>query len=278
MSDIRISGETRLNFIIGDPIVQVKSPAGLTQAFAARGLNSIVLPVQIGTDKLGPFLDSVTAIGNLDGIVVTLPHKLACLAHCTTVSDRARHLQAVNVMRRNLDGSWHGDMLDGVGFVEAARRKGLEPVGKRALVVGAGGAGSAIALALLEAGARAIAVHDADPGRREALIGKLQRMSPDVEVGSDDATGFDVVVNATPAGMKGFAANAVDLQNLPSHAFVGCAVTDPAVTPLIAQARKLGCTTITGIEMYTALESRMLEFFLEGPVRTHDGNVVAATM
>jgi len=236
------------------------------------------LPLQISVDKLSPFLDSITAVGNLDGIVVTLPHKFACLAHCTTISDRARHLQAVNVMRRNPDGSWHGDMLDGVGFVEAGRRKGFEPAGRRVLVVGAGGAGSAIALALLEAGAHAISVHDGEPGRREALIAKLRRISPNIEVGSNDATGFDAVVNATPAGMKGFVASAVDLKSLPSHSFVGCAVTDPAVTPLIAQARKLGCKTITGIEMYTALESRMLEFFLEGPSRHHDHKVAAAPM
>ncbi|MDN5925893.1 MAG: shikimate dehydrogenase [Hyphomicrobiales bacterium] len=277
MSDISISGETHLNFIIGDPIVQVKSPSGLTQAFAAKGLKTVVLPVQIGTDKLSPFLESVTPVGNLDGIIVTLPHKLACVAHCTTISDRARHLQAVNVMRRNLDGSWHGDMLDGVGFVEAARRTGFEPVGQRALVVGAGGAGSAIALALLEAGARAISVHDSEPGKREALIGKLRRISPNIEVGSNDATGFDAVVNATPAGMKGFVADAVDLRSLSPHSFVGCAVTDPAVTPLIAQARKIGCTTITGIEMYAALESRMLEFFLEGLAPPHYHKVVTAT-
>lgn len=264
MHEIRISGATRLNLIIGDPIAQVRSPTGLSKAFAAAGLNAIVAPAQIDAEQLSDFLNAIGAVGNLDGIVVTLPHKFACLAHCSTMSDRARHLQAVNVMRRNADRSWHGDMLDGIGFVDAAERKGYDFTGKRGLVVGAGGAGSAIAQALLEAGVHSIFVHDKDEGRRDALIGKLRSFSSNVDVGCRDPAGFDVIVNASPAGMKGFAAHAVDLQNLPRHAFVGCAVTEPVITPLIARARQLGCTTVSGFEMYAALEGRMLQFLTGG--------------
>ncbi len=264
MRDIAISGATRLHLIIGDPIAQVKSPAGLSRAFAAAGLDAIVVPAQIGTRGLSAFLDALAPVRNLDGLIVTLPHKFACFAHCGTASDRARHLQAVNVMRRNPDRSWHGDMLDGVGFVEAATRKGYDFAGRRGLVVGAGGAGSAICHALLEAGVRSLAVHDRDPGRRNALIAKMRRISPDVEVGSDDATGFDVVVNASPAGMKGFDTPTVDLATLLPHSFVGCAVTEPAVTPLVSRARALGCITVTGGEMYRALEGRMFRFLAAG--------------
>jgi shikimate dehydrogenase len=264
MRDIAISGATRLHLIIGDPIAQVKSPAGLSRAFAAAGLDAIVVPAQIGVQALSAFLDALGPVGNLDGLVVTLPHKFACLAHCATASDRARHLQAVNVMRRNPDRTWHGDMLDGVGFVEAAIRKGYDFAGRRGLVVGAGGAGSAICHALLEAGLRSLAVHDRDAGRRDALIAKMRRLSPDIEAGSDDATDFDVVVNASPAGMTGFDPHAVDLATLSPRSFVGCAVTEPAVTPLVSRARELGCVTVTGGEMYAALEGRMLRFLTGG--------------
>lgn len=266
MRHIAISGATRLNLIIGDPIAQVKSPAGLSRALAAAGRNAIVAPAQIASAQLNAVLEALAALGNLDGIVVTLPHKFACLAHCSTLGDRARHLQAVNVMRRNPDRSWHGDMLDGVGFVEAAIRKGFDFTGRRGIVIGAGGAGSAIGLALLEAGLSSLSVHDRDGGKRDALIAKLGSLSPHVGAGSDDATGYDVIVNASPAGMRGFETTAVDVATVASHAFVGCAVTEPEVTPLIAHARELGCTTVTGSEMYEALEGRMLRFLIgEGP-------------
>ncbi|AMJ61446.1 shikimate dehydrogenase family protein [Bosea sp. PAMC 26642] len=262
MRQIAISGATRLNLIIGDPIVQVKSPAGLSRAFAAASREAIVAPAQIGSAQLDAFMEALTAMGNLDGIVVTLPHKFACLAHCSTMSDRARHLQAVNVMRRNPDRRWHGDMLDGLGFVEAAIRKGFDFAGRRGILVGAGGAGSAIGLALLEAGLSSLSVHDSDTGKRDVLIAKLGSLSPHVGAGSDDATGYDVIVNASPAGMKGFEATAVDIATVASHAFVGCVVTEPEVTPLIDHARKLGCTTVTGSDMYEALEGRMLRFLI----------------
>lgn len=264
MHEIRISGATRLNLIIGDPIAQVKSPSGLSKAFAAAGIDAIVAPAQIGADQLSAFLDALGAVGNLDGIVVTLPHKFACLAHCSSISERARRLQAVNVMRRNPDRSWHGDMLDGLGFVEAAQRKGYDFRGRRAVIAGAGGAGSAIAEALLEAGVHSLSVHDEDPGRRDALMSKLRPLSQNVAAGSADATGLDVIVNASPAGMRGFAESAIELGSLSAQAFVGCAVTEPAITPLIAHARELGCTTVSGSEMYEALEGRMLRFLTGG--------------
>lgn len=146
------SGATRLHVIIGDPIEQVRSPAGVTAAFAARGHDGILVPVQVAPADLPDFLSVATRLKNLDGIVVTIPHKFACYQTCTSATQRAHFLRTVNLMRRRADGSWHGDMVDGLGFVGAARAKGTNPAGMRALLVGAGGAGSAIALALVEAG------------------------------------------------------------------------------------------------------------------------------
>ena len=79
-------------------------------------------------------------------------------------------LGAVSVMRRNADGSWHGDMLDGLAFVKAQKDHGARPDGARVLLIGAGGAGSAIAIALLEAGVRELIIHDSDQARAAALI------------------------------------------------------------------------------------------------------------
>ena len=173
-----IDGETRLHVIVGDPIAQVKSPSALTPMLLARGHNSIVVPVHISKEHLAEFLRAAQQIHNLHSILVTVPHKLACFEHCQATSERARFLQAVNVMRRyspgeshngdNSDsGGWYGEMFDGVALVRAVRDAGFEPRGRRALLFGAGGAGSAIALALIESGVQALFIHDIDDQRRE---------------------------------------------------------------------------------------------------------------
>src|SRR5690242_6201347 len=147
------SGATRLYVIIGDPIAQVKAPAGLTREFARRGRDRIVVPLQLAPADVGTGFSVLSRGRNVDGLIATVPHKFALASHCATLSERARFLGAANVARRNADGSWHGDMLDGEGFADAIGRAGCRIAGARALLVGAGGAGSAIALALLDRGA-----------------------------------------------------------------------------------------------------------------------------
>ena len=92
------------------------------------------------------------------------------------VLKRAKMLGVVSVIRRNPDGTWHGDMLDGLAFVKAQKDHGAEPEGARVLLVGAGGAGSAIAIALLEAGVRELVIHDADESRVATLIDLLSSL------------------------------------------------------------------------------------------------------
>ncbi|WP_332680637.1 shikimate dehydrogenase family protein, partial [Bosea sp. (in: a-proteobacteria)] len=163
-----LDGATRLHLIIGDPIAQVKSPAGLTGKFVAAGRNDIVVPIRVTSADLPAFLAGVSLARNVDSIIITIPHKFACFAHYESVSERARLLGAVQHMRRTASGGWHGENFDGVSFVAGARERGARFEGARALLIGAGGAGSAIALSLAEAGVSELAIHDTDPGRREA--------------------------------------------------------------------------------------------------------------
>ncbi|QPF89140.1 shikimate dehydrogenase family protein [Bradyrhizobium commune] len=257
------SGATRLHIIVGDPIAQVRSPAGVSAAFAARGHDGILVPVQVSAADLPDFLSLVTRLKNLDGIVVTIPHKFACYQACTSATERAHFLRTVNLMCRRADGAWHGDMVDGLGFVGAARAKGINPKGMRALLVGAGGAGSAIALALVEAGVSELAIHDSAVERRDALIGQLDRLGKaSVQVGTADPAGFDFVANATPAGMKDGDPLPVDVTRLAPWAYCGCVITKPEISPFIAEARKRGCVTATGTDMYQQHQSIMVDFLL----------------
>ncbi|MBU8536775.1 shikimate dehydrogenase family protein [Falsiroseomonas tokyonensis] len=260
-----LSGATRLFVILGDPIAQVQSPGSLTRAFVARGHNAVLVPMQVAAAELDEVMRGLSRVGNLDGIVATVPHKFAAFAHCRTTTPRAGFLRSVNVLRRNSDGSWHGDMTDGAAFIDGLRQAGFAPEGKRALLVGAGGAGTAMALALVEAGVAALAIHDADAARRDLLLARLEGRGAVLAAGSDDPAGQDLVANATPAGMRPGDALPVRVNRLSPDSFVADVVTSPEVTPLLAAARALGCGTQTGLGMYAAGREMMVDFLLQEP-------------
>jgi shikimate dehydrogenase len=258
-----LDGATRVHYIVGDPIAQVKSPAGVTQAFHDKGHNAICIPAHVSPAKLSAWTDGVSLAHNVDGIIVTVPHKFACFALCATTSERAAFLQTVNTMRRNPDGSWYGDMFDGLGFVSAMQDNGCQPAGKKALLVGAGGAGSAIAHALVMAGVSALAIYDEDMQRRTTLVNRLAGLCHcPVSHGTADPTGFDIVVNATPVGMKASDPFPLEVGQISSAMFVGCVITQPAITPLIAAARAKGCATMTGAHMFGQVRDLMVDFLL----------------
>ncbi|MEX8518351.1 MAG: shikimate dehydrogenase [Leptothrix sp. (in: b-proteobacteria)] len=258
-----LDGATRVHFIVGDPIAQVKSPAGVTRAYQARGHNAMVMPAHVAPADLANWLAGVSLARNVDGVIVTVPHKFACFDLCATTSDRAAFLRTVNTMRRNADGRWHGDMFDGLGFVSALRDNGCQIEGKQCLLVGAGGAGSAIAHALVLAGVSQLAIHDEDTARRTTLVDRLAGLGQcSVVHGSTDPTGFDIVLNATPMGMKETDPLPLNVAEISAAMFVGCVITAPAISPLVAAARARGCATMTGADMFARVRDLMVDFLL----------------
>jgi len=196
-------------------------------------------------------------------VIVTVPHKFDCHALCATSSPRAAFLGAVNTLRRNADGSWHGDMFDGLGYVTAMQAQGCDLSGKKALLVGAGGAGSAIAHSLVLAGVSELAIHDENTVRRESLIARLNSLGlAHVRTGSASPAGFDIAVNATPVGMQATDPLPMDVDSITADMFIGCVITAPAITPLIAAARARGCNTSTGADMFAQVRELMVEFLL----------------
>ena len=259
----RLSGETRLFPIIGDPIIYVKSPERLTSGFAARGHNGICVPMQAPEGTLESVLQGLTLIPNIDGLLVTMPHKFAAHRYCATHSERSRLLKVVSVMRRNAGGSWHGDMLDGLAFVKAQQDQGAQPAGARVLLLGAGGAGSAIAITLLEAGVRKLIIHDTNAAR----IGTLMALVADlgrgrVTAGPADPTGCDMVCNATPLGMAEGDPLPVAADLLAPSMFVGDVIAGHGETPFLAAARAAGCKTANGDQMVEAGQEMILDFML----------------
>lgn len=258
-----LTGATRVIFIVGDPIAQVKSPAGVTAGLRAAGRDAVVVPAQVAPADLAAWLEAVRRMPNCDGVIVTVPHKFAALALSAEATPRARSIGAANVLRR-CAGGWFGDMCDGEAHVAALRSAGFDPRGKRALLVGAGGAGSAIAHALVDAGVATLALHDADPARRAALAEKLRgygRVA--LENGTADPAGFDLATNASPMGMRAEDPLPIEAAPLSPAIFVSDVVTVPAVPPLIAAARARGCGTLTGTGMFEAVRERIVAFYLQ---------------
>lgn len=257
-----INGSTRLYFIMGDPIAQVKSPEAFNQVFAEQGINAVLMPLHVDAAGVDRFLQGLKHARNVDGIVLTVPHKFAGYRHCDTASDRSHFLQVANVLRRGEDGSWHGDMVDGLGYVAALRRAGCRIEGRSVLLVGAGGAGCAIAQALMEAGISRLAVHDENVQRRDGLIALLAALDgAPVGIGTRDPGGADIVINATPMGMREEDPLPVMAECLTPSMFVGDVITVPVVSPLLEAARLRGCRTMTGPEMYDGVLELMVAFF-----------------
>jgi shikimate dehydrogenase len=259
----RLSGETLLYPIIGDPIVFVKSPQRLTAEFAKRGHNGVCVPMQLPDGQLESFLHGIESVANVRGLLITMPHKNAMFAHCATASKTSKLLGVVSVARRNADGSWHGDMLDGLAFVAAQKKAGAHLAGARVLQVGAGGAGSAIAIALLDEGVRELVLCDANAARRDELVRRLSGLGLGrVIAGEADPTGCDGVVNATPMGMSPDDPLPVAANLLAGSMFVGDVVAGHGVTPLLKAAQAAGCKTADGVAMVEAGLERMPDFLL----------------
>ena len=129
--------------------------------------------------------------------------------------------------------------------------------------MGAGGAGSAIAHSLATGGVRELAIHDEDTARRDALVQRLAALGHcQVVAGSSDPTGFDIAINATPIGMKAGDPHPIDSTRFTPGMWVGCVITAPAVPPMIAAARAVGCNTLTGADMFAQVKDLMVEFLM----------------
>jgi shikimate dehydrogenase len=257
-----LNGATSVLGIVGDPIAQVKSPAGMTAGLVARGLNSIVVPFHVAKEELTQFVHGISLARNVTGLIVTVPHKFAFYELCATSSARSKLMRTVNVLRRNEDGSWYGDIFDGEGFVVSLIRGGGAPQGKRVLLVGAGGAGTAIAMALLDAGVGELAIHDGNAERRNTLLTQLAPVANGrLSQGSADPSGFDIVVNATPSGMSAGDPLPVDVSRLSPSSFAADVITAPVETPFLQAAKALGCGTRTGVDMFNGVCELMLDFY-----------------
>jgi len=258
-----ISGATRLYVILGDPIAKVRSPEAFNRGFERHGIDAVLVPIECAPVDLAATVAGLGHARNLDGMIFTMPHKAAALALVDEASETARRVGAINVARRDVSGRWLGDMFDGRGFVRGLARKGLEARGRRAALLGAGGAGRAIAFALADAGVASISVHDLDAAKSGALAAELARAHPALptRAGQPRAGEFDLLVNATPTGMKPDDPLPWPVDRLGPGAIVGDVTTKPEITPFLAAARERGCAVVSGRDMVEGQLGALFQFF-----------------
>ena len=258
-----ISGHTKLIAHLGYPTTSFKAPLIYNPYFESRGIDAVVVPMGCKAEDYPSFLHHVFRLSNILGALVTMPHKVTTVALLDDVLTTARVAGSCNAVRLSADGRLQGDMFDGEGFVRGALRKGQEIAGKRVLVVGAGGVGSAIAASLAKAGASEIAVTDSFEPMMNGLAARLEENYSDLRVltGSNDPKGFDIVVNATPLGMKPGDPLPMDVSRIAPETFVGEVVMTQEITPFLAAARDRGCRFQVGTDMLFEQIPAYLEFF-----------------
>lgn len=258
-----ISGTTTLIAHLGYPTETFKAPLIYNPYFEKAGIDAVVVPMGVQAADYPAVLKALFRLTNIRGALVTMPHKVRTVALLDECSTAVRIAGACNAILRRPDGTLLGDLFDGEGFVRGLRRKGLRLATSACLVVGAGGVGSAIAAALAAAGVARLALHDSNAAAAAALAARLNEHYPAlaVQTGTNDPAGFDLVVNATPLGMRAGDPLPVDVVRIAPTAFVGEVVLKEEITPLLRAARAKGCRIQVGMDMLFEQIPAYLEFF-----------------
>jgi shikimate dehydrogenase len=241
-----IGGATRVAGIIGDPVTHSRSPAIHNAAYAALGLDWVYVAFAVARGRATAALSGLRELG-VAGVNVTMPHKEDAARACDELSATARSLGAANTVVVR-DGRLVGDSTDGAGFVAALRADGHDPVGRTCAIVGTGATARALAHALGGSGAKVVVA-----GRRREPAEAAAALAPGgTSTLLGDAGGVlgaaDVVVNATPLGMRG-ESPPFDPEVLHGGQLVVDAVYDPVETPLLAAARARGACAVNGLGM-----------------------------
>jgi shikimate dehydrogenase len=258
-----ISGSTRVFFILGDPVAQVRAPEIYNHLFDRHGIDAVLVPVQVALPALEGYLRGAMHARNVDGLWITIPHKAAVLGLLDQCDLLGRAAGAVNAVRRQADGTLEGALFDGTGFVKSLEHFGIPVAGRRVLLVGAGGAGTAIATSLATRGVAELALVDAGAGRAQGVARRLRAaFSANVTTPEhNDPAGYDLVVNATPLGLHDHDPLPFDVARVDADAAVVDILMTRQPTPLLKACAARGLAAHAGYEMLVQQIPEYLSFF-----------------
>ncbi|MEO3475413.1 hypothetical protein AAFN86_26410 [Roseomonas sp. CAU 1739] len=255
-----IGAATRLIVLAGDPISHTKGYAEYAAALEVAGIDAVYLPLHVPGGAFAEFLRGARQMRNLAGIVATIPHKQAAFA-ASSPDVAARRSGAANLLRPASQG-WESTNLDGFGFLVALRDAGMVLAGRHVQMLGAGGAGRAVAMAIAEMGPASLAIADPDAARAAALVQAVAVEFPCLPVAA--ALGeSEVLVNCSPIGMGQDDRLPLPAALIPDRGTV-YDIVNRADTPLLVAARERGCIVEHGRSMMLA-QIGLLIHFLFGP-------------
>lgn len=258
-----ISGTTILIAHLGYPTHAFKSPLIYNPWFEKNSIDAVVVPMGVKAEEYPEFLKYLFKLTNIRGALITMPHKVTTIRLVDEITPTVQIAGAANAVLLRDDGTLLGDQFDGAGFVRGVERKGFPLAGKRALVVGNGGVGSAIAASLAGAGVAALGLFDPAKEASEALAARIDEHYPQIgiDTGSRDPQGYDLVVNATPLGMNDGDPLPMDVDRIAPDTFVGEVVMKQQITPFLQAAKDKGCQIQVGTDMLFEQIPAYLEFF-----------------
>ncbi len=273
-----ITGATRLYGIIGDPIAQAKSPEIYNCILHAEARDAVLIPMHVPAERFEEIVPALMSLGNLDGLVITLPFKERALPYANALGKTGRLVGAINALRRDGAESWTGDMFDGMGLVGVAIDLGAELTGARVQLVGAGGAGQAIAFSLAQHGVGQLTVADLKTVKAANLVKRLGAEYPvcEARTGFADLASVDLLVNATPVGMRPSDGLPLAIDRLTERSRVIDIVPRRDPTPLLAAAAAAGCVCSGGTAMVAA-QARAVLAFLQGEGVADDHSTMEET-
>ena len=247
-----LSGAARLAGVIGWPVEHSRSPRLHGHWLRHYRIDGAYVPLAVAPARLEQALRALPALG-FRGVNLTLPHKEAALGMVDVLTDTAGRIGAVNTVVVEPDGRLRGDNSDAFGFIAnlAAARPDWRAEAGPAVVLGAGGAARAVAVALLDAGSPALRIANRTMARAERLAASLDgevSVVPWVDR-SAALEGAGLLVNTTSLGMAGQPPLTIDLARLPSAALVTDIVYTPLETGLLATARRRGNPVVDGLGM-----------------------------
>lgn len=244
-----------LTGVFGDPVDANPTGAMEEAAYEALGLPYRYLTMKVAAADLGAAFAGAKAIG-MKGLNLTMPHKVAILPYLDELTPAAALIGAVNTVLCR-DGSWIGENTDGKGFVASLERAGISLKGKRAAILGAGGAARAIAVECALAGAGQITVINRSEDRGRELAGLIGSRTPAEAsylpwtAGVAVPSGTQLLIQATSIGLYPNAAQKPDIDycSITPDMVVSDVVFQPAKTLFLQEAERRGAAVITGIGM-----------------------------
>lgn len=264
---MKVSGNTQIFGIIGCPVEHSLSPVMHNAAFEALGISAVYAPFLVKPEDLGKGLMCLKAL-NITGVNVTLPHKGGVIEFLDDLDASARQIGAVNtIVQKN--GKLYGYNTDGPGFLLSLRKDGhFEPAGKKAVILGAGGAASAVAMALAGAGVRRLVIANRNKARAEIVAKRVQRHydREALPVALDESRALywliresDLLVNATSAGLKGNERPEINPNGLHPKLMVYDLIYRE--TALLKLAKRKGLKTLDGLGMLVSQGAKSFEIF-----------------